>query len=98
MVVILLAKVVKMSWFDHPELQGIVTDLVKLFFISDKHLLLALKCIEDLIVEMSYVHKVKNLNISRRISLNFRDSALFAIFKQMLELTQRFTDQLTTEL
>jgi exportin-7 len=77
MVIILLAKVVKMSWFDHPEIQSIVGDLVKLFFISDKHLLVALQSIDDLIVEMSYVTKVKNLNISRRISLNFRDTALF---------------------
>jgi hypothetical protein len=45
---------------------------------------------------MSYVHKVKNLNISRRISLSFRDSALFQIFKQCLELVQRYTDSLTT--
>jgi len=42
---------------------------------------IALHAIDDLIIEMSYVHKVKNLNISRRISLNFRDSALFQIFK-----------------
>jgi hypothetical protein len=94
MVIILLAKVVKMSWFDNPEIQSIVNDLVKLFFISDKHLLVALQCIDDLILEMSYVTKVKNLNISRRISLNFRDSALFQIFKHCLELTERFTGQL----
>lgn len=73
-----------------------MSDLGKLFFLSEKHLLVALQCIDDLIIEMSYVHKVKNLNISRRISLSFRDSALFQIFKQCLELVQRYTDSLTT--
>ena len=29
MVIILIAKVIKMSWFDHPELQSIVHDLQK---------------------------------------------------------------------
>lgn len=42
MVIILLAKVVKMSWFDHPELQGIVSDLEKMFFVSERHMLVAL--------------------------------------------------------
>lgn len=44
---------------------------------SERHMLIALYAIDDLIIEMSYVTKVKNLNISRRISLAFRDSALF---------------------
>lgn len=95
MVIILLAKVVKMSWFDHPELQSIVNDLEKFYVISDRHLLIALQVIDDLIIEMSYVHKVKNLNASRRISLNFRDTALFQIFKQCLEFVKRFSDQIT---
>jgi hypothetical protein len=98
MVIILLAKVVKMSWFDHPEIQSVVQDLIKMFLMSDRHMFIALLAIDDLIVEMSYVHKVKNLNISRRISLNFRDSALFQIFKQCLDLVQQFTDQISTQL
>ena len=98
MVIILLAKVVKMSWFDHPELQSIVHDLEKFYSVSDRHLLIALQVIEDLIIEMSYVHKVKNLNASRRISLNFRDTALFIIFKQCLEFVKRFSDQISAQL
>lgn len=67
-------------------------------FVSERHMLIALHALDDLIVEMSYVHKVKNLNISRRISLAFRDSALFQIFKQCLALVQQLTDQISTQL
>lgn len=84
MVIMLLAKVVKMSWFDHPDVQGIVTEISRLFGLGQKHFLIALQMIEDLIVEMTYVHKVKNLTVNRRISLNFRDNALFQIFKLCL--------------
>ena len=88
MIIIVLAKIAKMSWFDHPELQSVVQDLMQLFPLSQGHMLIGLKAIHDLIIEMTYVHKVKNLTINRRISLNFRDNALFQIFKQVLALTQ----------
>lgn len=48
----------------------------------------------DLIVEMGYVHRVKNLTMNRRISLNFRDGALFQIFKQVVLFTNVLTNQL----
>ena len=34
MIIILVAKVTKLSWFDHPELQAIVNDLIKMCEIS----------------------------------------------------------------
>ncbi len=77
MVIVLLCKVAKMSWFDHPELQGIVQELSPLFQMTNKHFLIGLQTLQDLIIEMSYVHRVKNLTTNRRISLNFRDNALF---------------------
>ena len=77
MIIILLAKVVKMSWFDHPELQAIVPDLSKLASMSTNHQLIAMYAINDLIMEMSYIAKIKNLTVNRRISINFRDNALF---------------------
>ena len=70
-----------MSWFDHPELQGIVVDLIKMCNMSPTHSLIALQAMNDLIIEMGYVHRVKNLTMNRRISLNFRDGSLFQIFK-----------------
>ena len=30
MIIILLTKVTKMSWFDHPEIQGVVQNLIDL--------------------------------------------------------------------
>jgi len=90
-----LAKITKMSWFDHPDLQSIVQDLFKLFQVSEKHKLIAFQAINDLIVEMTYVHKVKNLTVNRRISLNFRDSALFQIFKQVIDFVKHYADQIS---
>jgi hypothetical protein len=84
MIMILVAKVTKMSWFDHPELQAIVADLLKMCSLSPQHCLIALQAMNDLIIEMGYVHRVKNLTMNRRISLNFRDSSLFQIFKQVV--------------
>lgn len=91
---ILVAKVTKMSWFDHPELQGIVTDLLKMCTVSAQHTLIALQAINDLIIEMGYVHRVKNLTMNRRISLNFRDGSLFQIFKQVVQSTNGYAGQL----
>ena len=36
---------------------------------------------------MGYVHRVKNLTLNRRISLNFRDSSLYQIFNQIVQQT-----------
>lgn len=45
-------------------------------------------------LEMTYVNKGKNLTINRRVSLNFRDSALFQIFKQALIFNKQFIEQI----
>ena len=81
MVIMLLAKVTKMSWFDSTELQVIVPQLQKLGNMSQAHSLVSMYAINDLVLEMSYVAKMKNLTINRRTSINFRDNALFDIFK-----------------
>ena len=44
---------------------------------SPEHTLIALLTIDQMVLEMTYVNKGKNLTINRRVSLNFRDSALF---------------------
>ena len=97
MVIILLAKIIKMSWFEHPELQGSVKDLMDMSKMSERHRYLSLLAINDLIVEMSYVHKVKNLTVNRRISLSFRDSALYQVFEMVIEMNYSFIDQLMTQ-
>ena len=95
MIIILLAKVTKMSWFDHPEIQGVTHALLNLQTMNNDRLsLLSLTALHDLIIEMSYVHKVRNLNVNRRISLSFRDSQLFLIFKQSLLHIENFINQI----
>ena len=98
MIIILLAKITKMSWFDHPEIQGVIQNLFNLQTMGNERLLLlSLTAIHDIIIEMSYVHRVKNLNVNRRISLSFRDSQLYAIFKQSLVHVDHFINQVSTQ-
>ena len=95
MIIILLAKVTKMSWFDHPEIQGVTQNLLSLQGMNNERLsLLSLTALHDLIIEMSYIHKVRNLNVNRRISLSFRDSQLYSIFKQGLQHIANFINQI----
>ena len=44
---------------------------------SLEHILIGLYTIDQIVLEMTYVNKGRNLTVNRRVSLNFRDSALF---------------------
>lgn len=46
---------------------------------------------------MTYLTKMKNLQINRRLSLNFRDSALYKIFCDNIEFTKALTAKLSQE-
>lgn len=59
---------------------------------SPEHVLIGLYTIDQIVLEMTYVNKGKNLTINRRVSLNFRDSALFQIFKQALVFNKQFIE------
>ena len=59
-----------------------------------EHSLIALYAVEQIILEMTYILKGKNLTINRRVSLNFRDTALFQIFKQGLAFNKEFMEQI----
>ena len=48
---------------------------------SLEHILIGLYAIDQIVLEMTYINKGRNLTVNRRVSLNFRDSALFQIFK-----------------
>ena len=61
---------------------------------SIEHHLIALYTVDQIVLEMTYVNKGKNLTVNRRVSLNFRDSALYQIFKQTLIFNKTFTEQL----
>lgn len=58
MVIMCVAKITKLAWFDHPELQGTVTDLLNMGKLSATHQLVALQAMDDLIIEMGYWTKV----------------------------------------
>ena len=53
---------------------------------SVEKMLLALKAVDQIILEMTYMSKGKTLTINRRVSLNFRDNALYEVFKHSLSL------------
>lgn len=85
MVIQVLAKITKMSWFEHHELQSIAPDLLKICAISEPHCLIALQALDDLIIEMGYVGKVRSLVNSRRVSCHFRDSSMFQVVESVLQ-------------
>lgn len=43
---------------------------------SIEHILVGLQALEQIILEMTYINKGKNLTLNRRVSLSFRDNAL----------------------
>lgn len=97
MLIMLIAKVTKLSWFDHPDVQGVIQNLFDLQNMNNERLvLLSLTALHDIIIEMSYVNKVRNLNINRRISLSFRDGPLYRIFEQSLLQVDHFINQVQT--
>ena len=55
---------------------------------NDKHKLIGLQALDQLIVEMTYMTKMKNLTLNRRVSLSFRDAALSIIYKNNLQYTK----------
>ena len=74
MVIMALVKIIKLSWHQYPEIQNTVSDLTKFEQFGERHLLISLTALEELIVEMGYVTRGKNLHTHRRISVNFRDT------------------------
>jgi hypothetical protein len=53
--------------------------------------------LDQLIVEMTYMTKMKNLTINRRVSLSFRDAALGDIFTNNLQYTKILIEQFGRE-
>ena len=54
-----------------------------------------MQAIDQLVVEMTYMTKMKNQTFNRRISLSFRDAALFNIFQMNLQTIQALTGLLS---
>ena len=87
MTMLLLAKVAKMAWLDEPRIKdSLALELLEIANSPNISLqLVGLSVINQLIDEMAYLTKMKNLTINRRISLSFRDSALFNIYQHTLQ-------------
>ena len=66
-------------------------DLLDMQQRGERHINISLLTLHDLVIEMGYVNRVKNLTINRRISLSFRDGALYRIFTVILKLSQNLT-------
>lgn len=83
MMMLLLAKITKLGWFDDPQIKNaIVPDLTAILQSGNpQHKLIGLQAIQELIVEMTYMTTMKNLQVNRRTSLNFRDTALYSIYR-----------------
>jgi hypothetical protein len=61
---------------------------------SIEHTLIGLYTVDQIVLEMTYVNKGRNLTVNRRVSLNFRDSALYQILKQAIIFNKQFIEQI----
>ena len=87
MMMLLLAKITKLGWFDDVDIKnGIVPELTKIVQSkNERHRVIGLEALDQLIVEMTYMTKMKNPSLNRRVSMSFRDAALYQIFQSNLE-------------
>ena len=53
---------------------------------------MGLYAIEQIVLEMTYMYKGKNLTLNRRVSLGFRDGQLLQIMKQTLLFNKHFIE------
>ena len=84
--ILLLAKIAKLAWFDDADVKnGLIPEVTKLLEMSSiHHKLIGLQALDQIVVEMTYMTKMKNLSLNRRVSLSFRDSALNVIYTNNL--------------
>ena len=87
MMMLLLAKITKLGWFDDVDIKnGTVPELTKIVQSkNERHRVIGLEALDQLIVEMTYMTKMKNPSLNRRVSMSFRDAALYEIFQSNLK-------------
>jgi len=95
MMMLLLAKIAKLAWFDDPDIKnGLVPEVTKILQNANPvHKLIGLQALDQLVVEMTYMTKTKNLSLNRRVSLSFRDAALHDIYANNLQLVKLLAEQ-----
>ena len=84
---LLLAKIAKLAWFDDPDIKnGLIPEVTKILQIDNpQHKLIGLQALDQIVVEMTYMTKMKNLTLNRRVSLSFRDAALYGVYSNNLQ-------------
>ena len=55
-------------------------------------MLISMTTMEELIVEMGYVTRGKNLLAHRRISVNFRDAHLFQVLTKSVDCIKQYSE------
>ena len=83
-VIIFLAKIVKMSWFDDLSHQSIIEDVFQHLNFNISHCFIGILILDQIIVEMTYINKGKTLIQNRRISVDFRDKHLLKVLQNLL--------------
>lgn len=90
MILLLIAKLVKLGWFDDQlQVRNLVKEIKRITIESqhDSHRFIAIQALDQIIVEMTYITKKVNPSINRRISMSFRDNELRSIFENNLQFT-----------
>ena len=96
---LLLAKIAKLAWFDDPDIKnGLIPEVTKILQNGNPlHKLIGLQALDQIVVEMTYMTKMKNLSLNRRVSLSFRDAALFDIYRNNLGFLKILAEQFEVE-
>ena len=94
-VIMLLVKVVKISWFDDKSHKEIVNHTYAMFSLSITHCFIGILILEQVLTEMTYVNKGKTLIQNRRISVNFRDTSLLRVFEVTINLLRELQDKIS---
>ena len=99
MMMLLLARITKMAWFDDVNVKnGVVAEIMKIIEQEHgPHRVIGLQTLDQLITEMTYMAQLKQMAMNRRVSLNFRDVSLYQIFANNLEYVAKLVAQLQVD-
>ena len=93
-VILLLAKVVKVWWYDDKSHQEFIPEIFDFFNESLSHCLIGILILDQIIIEMTYVNKGTTMVQCRRISVNFRDKWLLMIFENVVKILKGIQSKL----
>eukprot|EP00033_Pygsuia_biforma_P003298 GCRY01003615.1.p1 GENE.GCRY01003615.1~~GCRY01003615.1.p1 ORF type:complete len:1074 (-),score=340.38 GCRY01003615.1:314-3535(-) len=77
----LLCRITKMGWLESSQHRELPQKLTKFLEASADHCVLGLNALNGLVAEMSSPVKGRSLTVNRKLAMNFRDNALFSVFR-----------------